>query len=887
MLLASILSLTLGLGAPAEAGTLSAQLRIDTGLSAADAAALVRAQPGTHALLHGLQIQGIGQVVLEVERFEALRADAAIVSGAGGVARMDMLSEARAVSCWRGAIQGDMHSHAFIAVSPRGLTGWIEQDGRRYALVPADPQARGLVAGVGGADGRPAAPLHVVESKGSASPLGQEMCRMLSHGSDKGGASGSFAQVPWRRRALDLAVETDHELWQLFQSDAVATQYIVALWGAISDIYVRDHDIGIRISYLRLWPTADDGYEDADPLYQFRDRWNSLMGGVDRDAATLMTGRRNLPYGGVAWLNALCSDYGYSVTGYIIGTFADPVGPDHGSWDINVCAHELGHNCGTLHTHDYGLDTCNTGTPQRGEIMSYCHVTSGGSANIDLRFTTYTQGEVRGFVQASATCLAQDCNLNGIDDAVEIAGGLVADTNGDGIPDSVQDCNHDGVLDPLEIALGAPDQNGNGVPDGCEPDCNGNGIVDEADIALATSEDLQLDGVPDECERDCNSDSRSDYAELQQNPALDLDRDARLDSCQDCDGDGILDFDAVGRALGMWVGSSGDGALRELHGESGVRMRSLAGAQGQGVTALRDVIITGSRVLAAGGNGVYGWNRLTGAYAGALVVDAGFSGARALCLLPDGRLAVAWSTPPTIRTYDAATGAALGTLVGNGTGLTDPRDLIVTARGTLLASCGNDRIREYQLPGGQSNGVLVSAAAGIDFAGMLELADGRLLACSRGQDAILAYDAATGAALGRFDVGPVSTASTALVNPDGLALTDDGRTVLVASNGSNASIGGYQVSTGYYTRAYRIYAVDAPAPTAIAVAPPAANDVNRDLVPDSCQHVGDLNGDGAVDGADLGLLLGSFGLTGGLADLNADGLVDGADLGLLLGGWTG
>jgi hypothetical protein len=46
----------------------------------------------------------------------------------------------------------------------------------------------------------------------------------------------------------------------------------------------------------------------------------------------------------------------------------------------------------------------------------------------------------------------------------------------------------------------------------------------------------------------------------------------------------------------------------------------------------------------------------------------------------------------------------------------------------------------------------------------------------------------------------------------------------------------------------------------------------------------DLSGDGAVDGVDLGVLLGSWGLPGA-ADLNADGFVDGIDLGLLLGNW--
>ena len=50
----------------------------------------------------------------------------------------------------------------------------------------------------------------------------------------------------------------------------------------------------------------------------------------------------------------------------------------------------------------------------------------------------------------------------------------------------------------------------------------------------------------------------------------------------------------------------------------------------------------------------------------------------------------------------------------------------------------------------------------------------------------------------------------------------------------------------------------------------------------------DLNGDGTVDGADLGLLLGAWGPCPGSpcpADLNGDGTVDGADLGLLLGAW--
>jgi hypothetical protein len=52
-------------------------------------------------------------------------------------------------------------------------------------------------------------------------------------------------------------------------------------------------------------------------------------------------------------------------------------------------------------------------------------------------------------------------------------------------------------------------------------------------------------------------------------------------------------------------------------------------------------------------------------------------------------------------------------------------------------------------------------------------------------------------------------------------------------------------------------------------------------VPNGC--LGDLNGDRGVNGADLGLLLGSWG--GAQFDLNGDGVVTGADLGILLGAW--
>jgi hypothetical protein len=63
-------------------------------------------------------------------------------------------------------------------------------------------------------------------------------------------------------------------------------------------------------------------------------------------------------------------------------------------------------------------------------------------------------------------------------------------------------------------------------------------------------------------------------------------------------------------------------------------------------------------------------------------------------------------------------------------------------------------------------------------------------------------------------------------------------------------------------------------------------DGNGDGSADACARLGDLNGDGRVSGADLGILLGDWGSALQRSDLNRDGTVNGSDLGLLLGEWS-
>lgn len=67
-----------------------------------------------------------------------------------------------------------------------------------------------------------------------------------------------------------------------------------------------------------------------------------------------------------------------------------------------------------------------------------------------------------------------------------------------------------------------------------------------------------------------------------------------------------------------------------------------------------------------------------------------------------------------------------------------------------------------------------------------------------------------------------------------------------------------------------------------------AADVNGNGVPDTCECITDLTGNGEVDGADLAVILSSWGEVSKPlppADVNRDGLVNGFDLGVLLSSW--
>jgi hypothetical protein len=123
------------------------------------------------------------------------------------------------------------------------------------------------------------------------------------------------------------------------------------------------------------------------------------MTATPRVFTTMLSGRSL--GGGVAWVSQACastsgSGYGYSFSGSLNGSFPYPLANNSSSnWDIIVVSHEIGHNMSARHTHELGLDDCYLSDGSglgactkkaSGTIMSYCHLCSGGYANIALNF---------------------------------------------------------------------------------------------------------------------------------------------------------------------------------------------------------------------------------------------------------------------------------------------------------------------------------------------------------------------------------------------------------------------------------------------------------------------------------------------------------------------
>lgn len=350
------------------------------------------------ALLERVPLADGREVNLSLERFEILAADATFVhqtpQGEIQLPRPD-------VQLWRGTVAGEENSAVFLALSRQvGVNGYIITDA-------------GVDIISSGKRGAQAPVIHRPAEVGGGAVFGT-ICQgaLIAPGIEipPERFTGERATGPCRN--YRIAIDTDSSFTiSVFDGNAADAQaYLAVLFGAVSEIYQRELNIRLQVPYIRTWQSDDpwSGGSTDQLLTQFTNSWNSTMSGVQRELAHLVVQR--IRGGGIAWLGGICSSNGYGVSTGMNGFFPYPL-QDHNqnNWDVMVVAHELGHNFGTAHTHDYvpAIDNCAQGeclTSSQGTIMSYCHLCPGGMSNIRLTFGPRIIARISQFTASRPSC---------------------------------------------------------------------------------------------------------------------------------------------------------------------------------------------------------------------------------------------------------------------------------------------------------------------------------------------------------------------------------------------------------------------------------------------------------------------------------------------------
>jgi hypothetical protein len=359
-----------------------------------------------HCTLREVPLPGGRRVDLPLSRVEVFTEDARIelVSVQKGIERIRSIPVPES-TVYAGRVDGEDESFVVLGIHDGRWQGVIETATKKW-IISSGPLGSDLPTMITDMES-PAADqitLSPFSCEVRETPLGRSMGDLPSTPLNAGDTTC---------RTVEVAIETDAEFLNLFGGDVMdATAYATLLIGATSEIYHRDVNTTMVIPYLRLWETDEDpwtGEGAGDQLGEFRDHWVENMVHIERDLAHFLSGRGL--GGGVAWLSVICSSYGYAVSGNLGGYFPYPIEHNHHqNWDLMVVAHELGHNFGSLHTHDgYDpvIDGCGNGDctdANLGTIMSYCHTCEGGMSNVRMELHPRVQEVIEAYV-AGRACL--------------------------------------------------------------------------------------------------------------------------------------------------------------------------------------------------------------------------------------------------------------------------------------------------------------------------------------------------------------------------------------------------------------------------------------------------------------------------------------------------
>ena len=240
---------------------------------------------------------------------------------------------------------------------------------------------------------------------------------------------------------VEIYFECDLESYEDNGSDVAETEeWVTALFNEVSILY-ENENIPIAISDIMVW-TETDPYAGLTSTSQMLSEFVDQINDNDYDGRLAHLLSTRSVGGGIAYVDVLCSN---SIPCAVSGSLSTNITPFPSySWNVEVVAHELGHNFGSRHTHrcvwngnNTQIDDCgnewanNAGntpegnscydednpilpySPVGGTVMSYCHLVSGVGINFNNGFGPQPGDLIYdNFITASCTtgeCFEPEC----------------------------------------------------------------------------------------------------------------------------------------------------------------------------------------------------------------------------------------------------------------------------------------------------------------------------------------------------------------------------------------------------------------------------------------------------------------------------------------------
>ena len=306
-------------------------------------------------------------LVLQVFRKSPFSPDVSLQDG-----RIDADAFATEAAFYRGVVEGHKGSLASLTVTADEIRAMVAFNGNTYVLGKIKDAEDGA---------------HIFYRSDDLALPENFSCEVLGDEVKEAPANSMAPEASSRTvKCVRIRVEIDNGLTANLGGEAPAIAYTAGLWNEVTTLYDND-GIDITVSEIFAW-NGSSPYSGS-----LSNRLNQLnKTSLNADLTALIT---NVGGGGIAYISTVCSStFGTSVSN-VFGVYQSV--PTY-SWDVQVCAHEIGHNLSSRHTHacvwngnNTPLDGCgiavgflegNCGTApiptNGGTIMSYCHLSAAG-----------------------------------------------------------------------------------------------------------------------------------------------------------------------------------------------------------------------------------------------------------------------------------------------------------------------------------------------------------------------------------------------------------------------------------------------------------------------------------------------------------------------------